>query len=134
MHRLTRLTFEDWIPFASPRAIAVLDLTVSEAIDAFGWRWIEVEEDGLGLMHYLPLAWDGKRRYLLSASDFYPEDGLAVEVDVQDDPTSARADLLSDLELDPNHLLAINEGTVWFARWDPPHQAGTRPSTARKRR
>jgi hypothetical protein len=40
----------------------------------------KVEEDGLGSMFYASLAWDGTSRFLLPASGFYPENGIAIEV------------------------------------------------------
>jgi hypothetical protein len=100
---------------------------------ALGWAWDEVEEDGLGLMFYAPLAWDGKGRFLLSASGFYRGDGIAIEAEPGEDPARARADFMRDTGLSSDAFLAIAEADTWFARWDPPHNAGVRPATAAPR-
>jgi hypothetical protein len=73
------------------------------------------------------LAWDRKSRFVLSASGFYPQDGIAIEVDASDEPASARREFLDELGLTPEALLALSERGVWFARWDPPNNAGDRP-------
>jgi hypothetical protein len=130
---VTRLSVQNannWIPIEQPWCVGVLDCTTAQATAAFGWVWDEVDEEGLGPMFYVLLAWDGKSRYLLSASGFYPENGIAIEVDASEDPASARHDLLDDLDLTPEALLGLSERGVWFARWDPPHSTGDRPSTA----
>jgi hypothetical protein len=124
--------FDDWVPFADPWAIAVLDRTVPELVAAYGWSFAEVDEVGLGPMFYLPLGWDGERRFLLTASGAYPEDGVAVEVSKSEDATAARGDLLAELGLDRKALVAISEEGVWFARWDQP-SAGQRPASAAPR-
>jgi hypothetical protein len=72
-------------------------------------------------------------RFLLSALETYPESGIAIEVSRDDNAAAARSDLLGALNLDANALLAISEGHTWFARWDPPHQSGVRPATAKPR-
>ena len=108
----------------------MLDSTTAQATAAFGWVWDEVEEEGLGPTFYVLLAWDRKSRFMLSASGFYPENGIAIEVDASEEPASARHDFLDELDLTPEALLALSERGVWFARWDPPHNAGDRPSTA----
>jgi hypothetical protein len=93
---------------------------------------VEVDEDGLGPTFYLPLAWDGESRFLLSASGFYAEDGVDVEVSKSEDATVARGDRLAELGLDREAFLAISEEGVWFARWDQA-SAGERPATAAPR-
>ena len=134
MSRLTVQRSDDWVPFKDRCAIAVLDRSTADVTAAFGWVWDEVDEEGLGPMFYLPLAWDGASRFLLSASGFYPDDGIAVEASAAENFASARADLLTALGLERSAWLAITEGgDVWFARWDPPHNAGQRPSTATHR-
>src|SRR4051794_8270022 len=92
---LTRLTVQDpadWVPFRDPWCIAVLDCTTAQASTAFGWVWDEVEEQGLGPTFYVFLAWDGESRFLLSASGFYPENGVAIEVAASEDAAHARRD------------------------------------------
>jgi hypothetical protein len=131
--RLTVQSADEWTPFSDPSAIAVLDRTVEELAKAYGWSWDQVDEDGLGPMFYIALAWDGVSRYLLTARGFYPEDGVAVETSAAENPAAARADLLVALDLRSDALLAVSEGDIWFARWDPPHNAGDRPSTAAPR-
>ncbi|MBE2319753.1 hypothetical protein DVA67_027540 [Solirubrobacter sp. CPCC 204708] len=132
MSRLTQ--HHDFGPFLrDPWAIAVIDRTVQELADAHGWTWEAVEEEGLGLMFYVALAWEGVPRFLLSASDVYPGDGVGVEVASSENHASARADLLTELGADADLFLAISEGGVWFARWDAPHTSGERPPTARPR-
>ena len=106
MSRLTVQTAGEWIPFADPWCIGVLDCTTAQATAAFGWAWDEVEEDGLGPMRYLPLAWDGRSRFLLSASGSYPENGIAIETSASENAADARRDLLEDLGLTPEALLA----------------------------
>jgi hypothetical protein len=133
MPRLTVQGFDEWMPIADPWAVGVLDRTVGELSEAFGWTWDEVEEHGLGQTFYLPLAWDGKSRFLLTASGVYPENGIAIETSASENRAIARADLLAALGLEANAFLAISEGNAWFARWDPPHDAGVRPSTAAPR-
>ena len=134
MPRLTVQSFADRVPLEDPCAIAVLDRSTADITAAFGWVWDEVDDEGLGPMFYLPLAWDGTSRFLLSASGFYPEDGIAVEASAAENFASARTDLLKTLGLEFNAWLAITEGgDVWFARWDPPHNAGQRPATATRR-
>lgn len=133
MGRLSQQTADDWTPIHDPWTVAVFDRTVAEMAEAFGWVWDEVDEDGLGPTFYLPLAWDGRSRFLLQASGFYPENGIAVDATRSENPATARADLLAELELGADAFLAISEGDAWFARWDPPHNAGQRPATAAPR-
>lgn len=133
MQRLSVQRFDgDWVPFTDPWSIAVLDRTVPELLAAYGWSCEEVEEDGLGPMSYLPPAWDGRSRFLLSASGYYPENGVAVEVSRSEEAIVARSDLLAEMGLDEEAFLAISEGGIWFARWDQPI-AGERPGTAAPR-
>ena len=94
MSRLSVQSAKDWAPFSDPWCIGVLDCTTDQASAAFGWTWDEVEEDGLGATFYLSLAWDGRSRFLVSASGFYPEDGIAIEVSSSEDAAKARRDLL----------------------------------------
>lgn len=132
MSRLTVQSADDWVPIEDPWAIAILDRSAADVTAAFGWVWHEVDEDGLGPMLYLPLAWDGASRFLLSASGAYPENGIAVETSAAENFASARADLLTSLGLELSAWLAITEGGgVWFARWDSPD--GQRPATATRR-
>ena len=123
----------EWVPIEDPWCIGVLDCTTQQATAAFGWRWDEVDEDGLGPMFYVPLAWDGSSRFILSASGAYPENGVAIEASASEDAAHARRELLENLGLTPEAMLAISESGVWFARWDPPHNAGSRPATATQR-
>jgi hypothetical protein len=131
--RLTVQPHEEWQPLREPRAIGVLDRTPDDLTAALGWAWDEFEEDGLGQMFYAPLAWDGNSRFLLSASGLYPGDGIAIEAEGTEDPASARGHFMRDTGLGSDAFLAIAEGDTWFARWDPPHNAGVRPSTASPR-
>ncbi|HUY60110.1 MAG TPA: hypothetical protein VMV16_10420 [Solirubrobacteraceae bacterium] len=133
MSRLTAQTHSEWVPFQRPWTIGVLDRAVEELTAAYGWVWEETDEAGLGQTFYLPLAWDGKSRYLLTASGVYPADGIQIEASSTENPAQARADLLAELGLRSGAFLAISEGESWFARWDPPHQAGERPATAAPR-
>ena len=48
------------------------------------------EELGLGVMHYMPLAWDDRSRFMLAATDVHPENGISVEVDKAEDLALAR--------------------------------------------
>jgi hypothetical protein len=126
-------THDEWTPIRDLWCVGVLDRTVEELATAYGWSWDQAEVDGLGLMFYMPLAWDGKSRFLLSVSATYPESGIAIEVARGENPAAARSDLLNALGLLSSALLAISEGESWFARWDPPHNAGDRPATAKPR-
>ena len=131
MSRLGQQPPEQWTPFRDPWAIAVLDRTAEELAAAYGWTWEEVEEAGLGPMLYVGLAWDGRSRFLLTASRADPANGVAVETAASEDHAAARADLLAELGLDASAFLAISEAGVWFARWDG---AGAgRPATAAPR-
>lgn len=131
MGRLTVQSAEAWTPFTDPWSIAVLDRSMSELAEPFGWRWEEYEEDGLGLVSGLPLAWDGKSRFFLSGDPAHPEKGVDVEVSESEDHAAARADLLAELGLTPQAFLAVSEGGVWFARWDEQYHG--RPATAAPR-
>ena len=111
----------------------MLDRTPEELTATFGWEWGEANEEGLGLMFYAPLAWNGKSRLFLSASGVYPTDGVSLDAEASENPAAARADFLEGTGLAPETFLAISEGDVWFARWDAPHNAGTRPATAAPR-
>lgn len=133
MSELTTLSVACWTPLREPWCIAQLDRTVGEISETYGWSWDQADADGLGLMHYLFLAWNGVPRFLLSASAAYPDDGIAVEVEASEDAATARRDLLKGLALTPDAWLTISEGETWFARWDPPHRAGARPATAKPR-
>ncbi len=133
MIRLTPQKPGEWVPFRDPWAIAVLDRTVEELSEAFGWTWEDVDEEGIGQTFYVGLAWDGRSRFLLSASGVYPEQGVAVETSAAEDHAAARADLLAELGLSAEAFLAISEQGVWFARWDDT-RAGERPATAAPRR
>ena len=84
------------------------------------WGW----EEGWGPTFYLPLAWDGASRHTASI----------VEAAADENQAAARADLLAGLGLDAEAFLAITEGGGWFARRDPPHNAGSRPATAAPRK
>ncbi len=133
MSRLALQGHDEWEPLRKPRCIGVLDRTPEELTATLGWEWEEVEEEGLGPMHYAPLAWDGRSRFLLSASGFYPNNGVAIEVEASESAAVARRDFMLGTGLTSEHFLVISEGEVWFARWDPPHNAGVRPPTAAPR-
>lgn len=133
MSRLTLQSHSEWVPLSEPWCIGVLDCTTAEATAAFGWEWDQVDEEGLGLTSYALLAWEGRSRFLLSASGSYPENGVSIEASASEDAAHARHDFLSDLGLTPAALLAVSEAGVWFARWDPPQNAGERPATATRR-
>jgi hypothetical protein len=133
VNHLAPQTHDEWAPIRDLWCVGVLDRTVEELTAAYGWAWDPAEVDGLGLVFYMPLAWDGKSRFLLSVSAAYRDGGISIEVDRSENPATARADLLSELGLPSSALLAISEGESWFARWDPPHNAGGRPATAKPR-
>jgi hypothetical protein len=69
-------------------------------------------------MSYVGLAYDGRSRYALIASDEHPERGIALEAPEDEDPARARADFLDALELEADVFLSIREGDHWFDRWD----------------
>jgi len=119
--RMSPQTFEEWVPLERPQFIAALDRTVEELTAAYGWVWEETDEDGLGPVSYMPLAWDGKSRFLLHALGLAPQEGVSVEVAGVDDPAAARADLLHGLGLRPDAFSAICDDDVWFVRrnWMP---------------
>jgi hypothetical protein len=97
--------------------IAVLDITAEDLTARFGWTWVEGEEEGLGRMKYVGLAYDGRSRYALLASVENPGRGIALEAAEYEDPAQARADFLAALDLEPSIFLSIREGAVWFERW-----------------
>lgn len=115
--RLTQQTADEWIPVVMDY-IAVLDRSAADLTDMFGWTWVQGEEEGLGTMSYVGLAYDGRSRYALIASDAHPERGVAIEAPQGEDPAQARADFLAELRLEPDVFLSIREGACWFERWD----------------
>jgi hypothetical protein len=124
--RLVQQTAEEWVPLVM-EYVAVLDMSADELTARFGWNWVEGEEEGLGRMKYVGLAYDGRSRYALLASVDDPGRGIALEAAEYEEPAQARADFLSALDLDPNIFLSIREGAVWFERWEeskPFRQAG----------
>ena len=133
MPRLAQQSSDEWRALRKPLCIGVLDRTPDELTTALGWEWDEVDEEGLGPTYYASLAWDGRGRFLLSASRFYPENGVSIEVESSENPAVARADFMSETGLESNAFLVISEGDDWFARWDPPHTAGVRPAAAAPR-
>ena len=68
-------------------------------------------------MAYVGLAYDGRSRFALIASEAHPERGVALEAPQGEDPAVARADFLAALELEPDVFLSIRGGN-WFERWD----------------
>ena len=73
--------------------IAVIDRGAADLTAMFGWTWAQGEEEGLGPMSYVGLAYDGRSRYALIASDLHPERGVALEAPQGEDPAQARARL-----------------------------------------
>ncbi len=98
--------------------IAVIDRGAADLTAMFGWSWAQGEEEGLGPMSYVGLAYDGRSRYALIASDTHPERGVALEAPQGEDPAQARTDFLAALGLEPDIFLSIREGAHWFERWD----------------
>src|SRR4051794_3316684 len=133
MPRLAVQSHDNWQPLRQPWCIGVLDRTREELTATLGWEWDEADEAGLGPMFYVPLAWEGRSRFLLSVSGVYPESGVSIEAEASENPAEARADFIRDTGLASHAFLAIAEGDAWFARWDPPHDAGARPATAAPR-
>ncbi len=115
--RLAQQTAEEWIPMVM-EYVAVLDRTPEDLTASFGWTWVEGEEEGLGTMKYVGLAYDGRSRFVLIGSVEHPERGVALEAAEFEDPAQARADFLAALDLQPDVFLSIREGAVWFERWD----------------
>jgi hypothetical protein len=115
--RLVQQTADEWVPLVM-EYVAVLDLTPQELSTRFGWTWTQGEEEGLGTMNYVGLAYDGRSRYVLIASVQNPGRGVALEAAEYEDPATARTDFLAALDLDPAVFLSIREGSVWFERWD----------------
>lgn len=98
--------------------VAVIDRDPADLAATFGWSWAQGEEEGLGPMSYIGLAYDGRSRFALIASDEHPERGVALEAPEGEDPAAARADFLAALSLEPDLFLSIREGGSWFERWD----------------
>lgn len=115
--RLVQQTADEWVPLVM-EYVAVLDLSTEELTAKFGWTWAEGEEEGLGTMRYVGLAYDGRSRFVLIASVANPGRGIALEAAEYEDPAQARADFLTALELEPAVFLSIREGAVWFERFD----------------
>lgn len=115
--RLVQQTADDWVPVVMDY-IAVIDRGMANLTAMFGWSWTQGEEEGLGTMSYVGLAYDGRSRYALIASDEHPERGVALEAPQGEDPAQARADFLAALDLEPDFFLSIREGAYWFERWD----------------
>ena len=115
--RLVQQTADEWVPLVM-EYVAVLDLAEQELSARFGWTWAEGEEEGLGPMKYVGLAYDGRSRFVLIASVDNPDRGIALEAAEYEDPAQARADFLAALDLEPTAFLSIREGSVWFERWE----------------
>ncbi len=117
MSRITQQTADEWIPTVMDY-VAVLDRTPDDLSASFGWSWTTGEEEDLGRMSYVGLAYDGRSRYMLIASVDDPSRGIALEAAEHEDPAQARADFLEALSLEPDVFLSIREGACWFERWD----------------
>ncbi len=115
--RLVQQTADEWIPTVM-EYVAVLDRTADDLTASFGWTWAQGEEEGLGTMQYVGLAYDGRSRFVLIASVENPRRGVALEAAEHEEPAQARADFLAALALEPDVFLSIREGAVWFQRWD----------------
>jgi hypothetical protein len=115
--RLVQQTADEWVPLVMDY-VAVIDRGTANLTAMFGWHWTQGEEEGLGTMSYVGLAYDGRSRYVLIASDEHPERGIALEAPQGEDPARARADFLEALELEPDFFLSIREGAFWFERWE----------------
>ncbi len=57
--RLVQQTADEWIPVVMDY-IAVIDRGTANLTAMFGWNWVEGEEEGLGTMSYVGLAYDGR--------------------------------------------------------------------------
>ena len=114
--RLVQQTADEWVPVVM-EYIAVIDRGAADLTAMFGWTWLQGEEEGLGPMSYVGLAYDGRSRYALIASDLHPERGVALEAPEREDPAQARADFVAALGLDSGSFLSIREGPHWFERW-----------------
>jgi hypothetical protein len=115
--RLVQQTADEWTPVVMDY-VAVIDRHTEELTAQFGWTWTQGEEEGLGAMLYVGLAYDGRSRFMLIASPEHPGRGIALEAAQGDDPAQARADFLDALGLEADLFLSIREGAVWFERWD----------------
>lgn len=115
--RLVQQTADEWVPLFM-LYIGVLDLTADDLTARFGWTWVEGEEEGLGRMKYVGLAYDERSRYVLVASVQEPERGIGLEAAEHEDPAQARADFLAALDLKQDAFRLICEGGVWFERLD----------------
>lgn len=129
---LRQISDSEWRP-ATLDSAAMIDRLPEELGDLFGWTWQDVEEDGLGTTAYVFLADRDGPRFRLSASRMHPGDGVSLDASHDEDPARARADFLAATELPADVFLAVREGNTWFARWDPPHQAGQRPPSVASR-
>ena len=122
--RLVQQTADEWTPTVMDY-VAVIDRSTEDLTAQFGWTWTTGEEDGLGTMSYVGLAYDGRSRFMLIASVDNPDRGIALEAAAEEEPARARAEFLDALGLEPDVFLSIREGAVWFERWDeakPPRE------------
>jgi hypothetical protein len=115
--RLVQQTADEWTPLVMDY-VAVIDRSADDLSTMFGWTWVDGEEEGLGRMAYVGLAFDGRSRFVLIASRENPERGIALEAPIDEDPAQARADFLAALGLEPSVFLSIREGASWFERWE----------------
>jgi hypothetical protein len=115
--RLVQQTADEWTPTVMDY-VAVIDRSTKDLTAQFGWTWTTGEEDGLGTMSYVGLAYDGRSRFMLIASVDNPGRGIALEASTEEEPARARAEFLDALGLEPDVFLSIREGAVWFERWD----------------
>ena len=125
--RLVQQTADEWTPLVMDY-VAVIDRSADDLSAMFGWTWLHGEEEGLGPMSYVGLAYDGRSRFALSASPVHPERGVALEAPHDEDPARARADFIAALDLESDVFLSIREGASWFDRWDGSEPFRTRRS------
>lgn len=115
--RIVQQNADDWTPVVMDY-VAVIDRSAEDLTQLFGWTWVTGDEEGLGRMAYVGLAYDGRSRFVLIASEAHPERGIALEAPQVEDPSDARADFLAALNLEPDVFLSIREGGCWFERYD----------------
>jgi hypothetical protein len=115
--RLVQQTADEWAPVVMDY-VAVIDRDPADLSARYGWTWVQGVDEDLGTLSYVGLAYDGRSRFVLIASDEHPERGVALEAPQDEDPAQARADFLAAAGLEPGVFLSIREGASWFERWD----------------
>ena len=113
--RLVQQTADEWTPTVMDY-VAVIDRGPDDLTAMFGWTWVAGEEPGLGRMGYVGLAYDGRSRFVLMASDAHPERGIALEAPQEEVQGRGRADFVDEMYHGADGFVPVRKGRWWFGR------------------